>query len=550
MSEASPRWLGLVPPIRSELHYRDRIVRCFVNRPSSAYALLQRSAAERPAGEAIVWEDTRLNYQAFEEAVADCATGLQARGVRRGDRVALLLGNGVAFPVTLFAALRLGAIAVPISIREQTPGLAYMLSHCGAKVLVHEADLADRLPPRSDLPLLLHCCAVNPASPYGGLEASFHSDIGDQVAEVDEEDAAIILYTSGTTGQPKGAMLTHLGICHSAMHFEQCMGLTSADRSVIAVPMSHVTGVIAMIAAMVHAKATMIIMSAFKAADFLHLAERERMTHTVLVPAMYNLCLLDPRFDKADLSQWRVGGFGGAPMAPSTIERFATKLPRLALMNAYGSTETTSPATMMPPQETAARLDSVGRAVACGEILVMDENGREVPAGTEGEIWLRGPMVVKGYWDDPVATASNIVGGYWRSGDIGTLDREGYLRVFDRKKDMINRGGYKIYSVEVENVLMAHDDVVEAAVIAKACPVLGERVHAFVNVQSKRVTSEDLSRHCAGSLADYKVPESFSLGTEPLPRNANGKILKRSLRDRLISEPAASVRAPSKRQQD
>ena len=159
----------------------------------------------------------------------------------------------------------------------------------------------------------------------------------------------------------------------------------------------------------------------------------------------------------------------------------------------------------------------------------MDEAGHEVPVGEDGELWLGGPMVVSGYWDDPAATAENIIAGYWRSGDLGSKDAEGYVRVFDRKKDMINRGGHKIYSVEVENALMGFPGVIETAVVPKPCPVLGERVHAFV-VAGADVRPEDLQHHCAGLLADYKVPESFTLSDQPLPRNANGKLLKRELR--------------------
>jgi len=317
------------------------------------------------------------------------------------------------------------------------------------------------------------------------------------------------------------------------------MGLTAQDRALVAVPMSHVTGVIALIAAMVRAAAALIVMREFKAADFLALAARERMTHSLMVPAMYNLCLLDPAFERGDYSAWRVGGYGGAPMAPATIARFADKLPNLNLMNAYGATETTSPVTMMPPSETARRSDSVGCALPCADILVMDDDGHEVPAGQDGEVWLGGPMVVKGYWDDPAATAENIVGGYWRSGDIGSKDTQGYVRVFDRKKDMINRGGYKIYSVEVENALMSFEGVVEAAVVARPCPVLGERVHAFV-VARPDVQQADLKRHCAKLLADYKVPEGITLRAEPLPRNANGKLLKRELRNAVIGAPSSA----------
>jgi acyl-CoA synthetase (AMP-forming)/AMP-acid ligase II len=564
MTDAQPGWLGSVLPMRSEAHFRDRVVRCFVERPRSTHALLADALARNPDGEAIVCGAERLTYREFDAVVARAAAGLAARGIARGDRVGMLLGNGTVFPVVLFAALRLGAIAVPISIREQAPGLAYMLAHCGAKVVVHDADLVDRLPDARAAPALAHRIAVRPGAPCDQLElmadaappviARSASDEAIQKpavvsgllrsarnddADGDEEDTAVILYTSGTTGRPKGAMLTHLGICHSAMHYECCMAIDARDRSVIAVPMSHVTGVVALIATMVRAAATMIVMPAFKAADFIALAERERMTHTLLVPAMYNLCLLEPSFAAADLRSWRVGGFGGAPMPPATIERFAAKLPALSLMNAYGSTETTSPATLMPPSQTAARLDSVGCAVPCAEILVMDEAGRALPPGRAGEIWMHGPMVAKGYWDNEAATAESFVAGFWRSGDIGSIDADGYVRVFDRSKDMINRGGYKIYSVEVENALMSHPAVVEAAVVAKPCAVLGERAHAFVTVTGADASTEALTRHCAELLADYKVPDSFTLGAEPLPRNANGKLMKRQLRDELLRSLAA-----------
>jgi long-chain acyl-CoA synthetase len=536
MHDAKPVWLGAVPPMRSEVHFDGRIVRCFVDRPRSAHALLEEALARNPGGEAIVSGGSRLTYAEFGQLVSSCAGGLRALGIGRGDRVALLLGNDIAFPAILFATLRLGAIAVPISIREQTPGLGYMLDHCGAKVLVHEAGLADRLPQPHAVPALAHRIAVKPGSARGGLDGLLeHGRAVGEPAEVAEEDTAIILYTSGTTGRPKGAMLTHLGICHSALHYVHCMGLTQRDRAVVAVPMSHVTGVVALVAAMVCAAGTLVVMRDFKAGAFLDLAERERLTHALLVPAMYNLCLLEPRFETADLLAWRLGIFGGAPMPTATIERLAQRLPQLQLMNAYGSTETTSPATIMPPSETAARLDSVGLPVPCGEVLVMDEQGREVPAGAEGELWLRGPMVVSGYWNNPEATAENFVAGYWRSGDIGSVDGFGYVRVFDRKKDMINRGGYKIYTIEVENVLMRHSDVVEAAVVARPCPVLGERAHAVVCLKGEGATADALAQHCARVLADYKVPDTFSFRRDPLPRNANGKVMKRSLREEVLA---------------
>ena len=536
-------WLGRVPDMRYERHYGDRVMRCFTARPGNAYDLLRDAAARNPDGEALICGRERLSYRALADVVERCAAGLAAAGIGKGDRVAILLGNGSAFPVVLFAALRLGAIAMPLSTREQTQGLTYMLVHSGAKLIVYDADLADRLPAPAATPALRERIAVDPQAPTTDLTLLRKAELP-SAAAVDEEEVAIILYTSGTTGRPKGAMLSHLGICHSAMHYEACMALTSRDRAVVVVPMSHVTGVIALIAAMVRAAAALIVMPAFKARDFLELAARERMTHSLMVPAMYNLCLLDPGFEEGCYASWRVGGYGGAPMAPATIARFMEKLPNLKLMNAYGSTETTSPVTMMPPSETAARADSVGCAVPCADILVMDDAGREVGDGEQGELWLAGPMVVKGYWQDPAATAENFVAGYWRSGDIGSKDAEGYVRVFDRKKDMINRGGYKIYSVEVENALMSFPGVVEAAVVARPCPVLGERVHAFV-VAAAGIELADLKRHCAGLLADYKVPESITFGDKPLPRNANGKLLKRELRLEAAAagqQPASAAR--------
>lgn len=532
-------WLGSVPTTRHERHYGDRVVRCFVERPRNAYHLLTDAAARNPEGEAIVCGSKRLNYRELMGAVERCAAQLEAAGVGKGDRVAMLLGNSILFPIIMFAALRIGAIAVPLSTREQTQGLAFMLAHSGAKLLAYDANLAARLPAPATTPVLVHRIAVEPEASCIAVRLLERAS-GGEAAEVEEEDTAIILYTSGTTGRPKGAMLAHLGICHSAMHFECCMGLKATDRAVAAVPMSHVTGVIALVAAMVRAAATLIVMPVFSAGEFLALASRERMTHSLMVPAMYNLCLLDRTFDEARYSTWRVGGYGGAPMAPVTIARFAEKLPSLNLMNAYGSTETTSPVTMMPPSETAARSDSVGCAVPCADILVMDDAGREVRDGEEGELWLGGPMVVKGYWNDPAATAENFAAGYWRSGDIGSKDADGYIRVFDRKKDKINRGGYKVYSIEVENALMSFPGVIEAAVTALPCPVLGERVQAFV-VAHAGVRAEDLKRHCAGLLADYKVPEAFTLSDEPLPRNANGKLLKRNLRAGITSVGRASA---------
>ena len=457
-----------------ETHFAGtRQVRCFPERPRSLHALLANAVARNPQGTALVCEDTRLTYAALDQQVGRLAAGWRALGVQAGDRIALLLSNRIEFVLSLLAATRLGAITVPLSIREQTPGLLYMLEHCGATLLVHDAALHSVLPDAASLPGLKWRVSFD-----GCADAlDFHHLLADvpltQAAAVNEEDTVVILYTSGTTGRPKGAMLSHMGVVHSCMHFQVGMGLGPQDCSIAAVPLSHVTGLVALVTTLLHAAGKLVILPTFKAPLFLDLAVRERMTHSLMVPAMYNLCLLQDQFATLDLSAWRVGAYGGAPMPVASIDALAQKLPQLVLMNCYGATETTSPATMMPPGETATHNDTVGLPVPCAEMKVVDDDGHELPAGAMGEIWIKGPMVVKGYWDNPQATADNFTAGFWHSGDLGSIDAQGYVRVHDRIKDMINRGGYKIYTIEVENALYEHPDVVESAVVAKPCPVLG-----------------------------------------------------------------------------
>jgi acyl-CoA synthetase (AMP-forming)/AMP-acid ligase II len=271
-------------------------------------------------------------------------------------------------------------------------------------------------------------------------------------------------------------------------------------------------------------------MREFKRREFLELAARESVTHALLVPAMYGLCLLEPDLARFDLSHWRLGAYGSAPMPEATIRRFAEAVPHLVMCNAYGATETTSPATIMPPGDGIAHSDSIGKAVTCGEIRVMDERGHEVAPGETGELWIRGPMIVPGYWRNPDANAASFVAGFWKSGDIGSVDAEGYVRIADRKKDMINRGGFKVYPAEVENVLAEHPQTVEAAVVGRKDEILGERVVAFVRTADGRLDEAEIRAFCAERMADYKVPDRVVVDVNPLPRNANGKIQKDELR--------------------
>lgn len=518
---------------RREAHFGNRVMRCFVERPRNLAAMLA-AAQHRADGAALVCDDLRLSWRELHHAASKCAAGLARRGVKPGDRVALYLGNSPEFVIAALGCAWLGAVLVPISERARGLELEHALGDSGAVAIVCADALAPLLPPSPALPQLRlrFTTAADASGAFEPWLALMQAEPLAQPHDAPEEALAVLLYTSGTTGRPKGAMLTQLNISHSVLHYVDAMELTGVDRSLVAVPLSHVTGLVAQLYVMLHCAGTLVLMRQFKAADFVRLAARERTTHAIMVPAMYNLCLLLPDFAAHDLSAWRIGAYGGAPMPTATIEGVAARLPGLTLMNAYGATETCSPATIMPRGQTAAHRDSVGRVVACGEIAIVDDDGRELPPGEAGEIWIAGPMVIPGYWGNPEATAREFQGGYWRSGDIGSQDADGYVRMLDRKKDMINRGGFKIYCATVENVLAEHPLVVETALVGVPCAVLGERVHAFVCVQSINESTSAAALHtfCAARIADYAVPETWTIGTEPLPRNLNGKIMKRVLR--------------------
>lgn len=521
--------------MRYEAHFGDRVFRCFKERPESVLSMFAEAAKKSPEADALAMDGEHLSYRELAHRVERVAANLSALGVAPGDRVALLLGNGFHFVYGLLGALRLGAIVVPLSTRDQRPGLTFIVDSCGASVLLFDAELADRAPTGNQVGSLEHCFAVG--GPVEGIP-SFDELLSEgapapALPEACEEQTAIILYTSGTTGKPKGAMLTHLNLIHSVMHYEQTMALEPGERSVLAVPASHVTGLVAVILTMMRVRGCTVMMRQFDARAFIALAGAERMTHSLIVPAMYNLCLLRGDFDSVDLRRWRIGGFGGAPMPESTIARLAEVLPDLRLVNVYGATETTSPTTVMPLGMTSVRPDSIGQVVPCGDIRIMDETGREVPDGESGELWIAGPMVVPGYWDSPEVSAANFTAGYWRSGDIGSRDSDGFVSIFDRKKDMINRGGYNVYSAELENVIAHHPGVVECAAVGHPDPVLGEKIHVFITSRDPELDAEQIRAFCCERLADYKIPDFVTLQTDPLPHNANGKLIKRELRERV-----------------
>jgi len=535
-SEMDDIWADSGPggALRSEIHYDGREMLCFSERPVTLGEMFDGLVARFPELPAIV-EDRTITYRELDGVVSKIGASLRRMMVTRGDRVALFLGNCWEFLACVLACNRLGVIAVPIGTRQRQAELSFLLNDSGAKVLIFESELAEAVPTRDEIPALAHRFSIRGAAPgahpFSDLLAS--DERADGTADLCEDDVAVILYTSGTTGRPKGAQLTHLGIIHSALTFARCHGLTEHDRGLVAVPLSHVTGLVGVaLSTMIVGGCVILMRQAYKTPDFLALASREKITYSILVPTIYTLCVMSPELSTYDLSSWRIGCFGGAPMPVATIEMLAEKLPHLQLLNAYGATETTSPATIMPQTRWRDHFDSVGITVPCGEIKILDDDGSEMPRGSAGELWIAGPMVVPGYWQRPDANRSEFVNGFWRSGDIGSMDADGFVRVFDRKKDMINRGGYKVFSAEVENVIVGLEGVLECAIIGRDDPVLGQRVHAVVVVADKNALSPDTVKgFCAHRLADYKVPETVSVRTSPLPRNANGKVLKPTLRD-------------------
>ncbi len=534
--------------IRTEALYGDRLVPCYAERPRNLDDMLRQAVRHRGTAPAIEDGQRRIGYDALDRLANRVASAFAAQGIARGDRVVLFLGNRCEFIVALAGLWRLGAIAVPIGTRQSGAELAYMVNQCGASAIVYETALAERLPP-ADQAAGLRCAvcvgaadasAPLPLAPLdfdafvaGGDEAPWPADFGDQ-------HPACIMYTSGTTGHPKGAVLSHLGFFHTARHYQRRFGYRPDDRMLLVIPASHISGLLAVVVVMLQVGGSIVCLRQFQAAQALDAIAARRITAAVMVPAMYNLCLLDPQLAARDLACWRIGHFGGAAMPEVSIQRLAQALPGLALYNGFGATETTSAVTLTETGDAARVPDSVGTVVPCVDIRVLDADGREVAPGQAGELWIRSPGNAIGYWNNPEATRAAFVAGYWRSGDIGSVDRDGFVRVFDRIKDMVNRGGYKVYCVELENILQRFPGVVEAAVVASPCPVLGERSHVFLYANAT-VEAASVRDFCRAHLADYKVPDFITVRSSPLPRNLNGKLVKAPLRE--LACQAAHIRS-------
>jgi fatty-acyl-CoA synthase len=496
-------------------------------------AVLAHHAARTPDKAMTVFEGERTTYGEMAARVAALAGGLSEHGVDHGDVVALLSYNCPEFLETIFAANYLGAIAMPINWRLAAPEVRYILEHSGARALVCDESLLDGAneATRGIEGSLARVC-IAPDAPDGWTTlAQLRSEPGSAAPmPATADDIHRLMYTSGTTGRPKGVMLTHANLTWKNLAHLVEFGFTSSDLGLACGPLYHVGALDLTTTTLIAAGATIIIHRAFEAARVVDELERSRVTTVWLAPAMVNAIMALPDIDQRDLSSVRVVINGGEKMPIPLIERIERVFPSAWFADAYGLTETVSGDTFLDRESIVSKLGSVGRPCLYLELDVWDAEGRSVAADERGEIVMRGPKVFKGYWRDPDATATAFSGGWFHTGDIGVRDADGYLYIVDRLKDMIVSGGENIAGSEVERVLYEHESVLEAAVVGRPDDRWGEVPVAFVVLrQGATATPDDLVEHCRAQLARFKVPKEVTL-LDALPRNPSGKILKRELR--------------------
>jgi fatty-acyl-CoA synthase len=497
------------------------------------FAVLAHHAGRTPDKAMIVFEGEVTTYADMAQRATALAGGLAERGVGPGDVVGLLSYNCPEFLETLFAANYLGAIAMPINWRLAAPEVRYILGHAEARALVCDAalvDLADDATKGLENSMLRACVAAPAAGGWCSLAELRDSSHRVPRAEAAADDVHRLMYTSGTTGHPKGVMLTHANLAWKNLAHITEFGFTGADLGLACGPLYHVGALDLTTTTLVAVGATVIVHRAFDAAAVVDELERSRVTTVWLAPVMVNAIMALPDIESRDLSSVRVVINGGEKMPIPLIERIQGTFPSAWFADAYGLTETVSGDTFLDRHSIVTKLGSVGRPCLYLELDVWDEQGRAVPVGERGEIVLRGPKVFKGYWRDADATAAAFAGGWFHTGDIGVRDDDGYLYIVDRLKDMIVSGGENIAGSEVERVLYEHDAVLEAAVVGRPDDRWGEVPVAFVALRpAAAADADELLEHCRARLAKFKVPKEISF-VEALPRNPSGKVLKRELR--------------------
>ncbi len=491
-----------------------------------------RRARMTPARAALVQDGRSTTYAELHRDATRLALGLRARGVGRGDRVGFLGLNSVELVVAMFATAKLAAVFVPVNTRLAPPELAYVLEHSGAETLLVEDSFSHAVAAPEVAALGLDPVGFSRAGGRG-LDGLLSGSSEGPVEEVDEpvglDDVFMIQYTSGTSGRPKGVMLTHGNIVWNVYNLMVDIDLGSEEVALVTAPLFHTAALNQLLFPTILKGGTALLEARFDAERAIELIESERVTLLFGVTSMYLALAAAPRFDTADLSSLRIALSGGAPI-PDTLLR--TWLDRgLMIVQGYGLTEASPGTTMLRAADGIRKLGSAGTSCFFSDVRVVDPDGNDVPVGRPGEVLVSGPNVTAGYWHDDEATARAFTGEWLHTGDLATVDDEGYLRIVDRLKDMYISGGENVYPAEVEQALHSHPGVAECAVIGVPDEQWGEVGRAFVVLRAGAATTEtELLAHLDGRLARYKLPRSVVLLPE-LPHNASGKLLKSRLRE-------------------
>jgi acyl-CoA synthetase (AMP-forming)/AMP-acid ligase II len=504
---------------------------------------LRMTAARVPAAEALAFEGASSTYRELDEAVDRMAAVLADAGLRHGDRFALMAPNSDGFVLAFYAALRLGAIVVPVNPSLAPPEVGYLLADSGARAFafapsvaatVDTALAADR---PADLAATFALGAVDGHPDLMALAAAADAVARDD--DVREDDDALILYTSGTTGRPKGALFDHHRVMWVAVTMITACGMRAGDRFLHVAPLYHAAELNIMLVPGTMLGAKHVVLPRFDPGAVLEAMERERITMFFGVPTMFQFLLRHPDVATRDLVAWRTGLFGAAPMPPTAVQQLVGTLPHVEFMQLCGQTEGGPGGIYSTAAQVAQRPDSSGhQALPFTEVRIADLDGEPVAPGGVGEMLLRGDGVMKQYWRKPEATAEALRGGWLHTGDLTRLDADGAMTIVDRLKDMIITGGHNVYSVEVEAAVAAHPDVLDCAVVARPHPDYGESIVAVVTPrEDATLTLEDLRTFCAGRIADFKLPHDLVIA--PIPRNPSGKILKHQLRAAVTQETEA-----------
>ncbi|MFF8669781.1 acyl-CoA synthetase [Streptomyces sp. NPDC015242] len=494
---------------------------------STVDGVLRRSARRTPARIAVEYADRTWTYGDLDAAVSRAASVLLGLGLAPGDRVGAYGHNSDAYLIAFLACARAGLVHVPVNQHLTGDDLTYIVGQSGSSLVLTDPGLAGRLPGGvRTLPLrgtgdsLL--TRLDGAPAYDGPEPR-------------TEDLAQLLYTSGTTALPKGAMMTHRALVHEYLSAITALDLSAGDRPAHALPLYHSAQMHVFLLPYLAVGATNIILDAPDGDRLLDLVEAGRVDSLFAPPTVWIALSHRPDFATRDLSGLRKAYYGASVMPVPVLERLKERLPDLAFYNCFGQSEIGPLATVLGPDEHKGRMDSCGRPVLFVDARVVDEDGRDVPDGTPGEIVYRSPQLCEGYWDKPEETAEAFRDGWFRSGDLAVRDPHGYYTIVDRVKDVINSGGVVIASRQVEDALYTHPAVAEAAVVGLPDERWIEAVTAIV-VPRGEATEEELIEHVRERLTPYKAPKRVVFVDE-LPRNASGKILKRELRDTLATRP-------------